>query len=266
MTGDVDVNQRHLQRGQRQVLLGRGRRVHADHQRLPRLRSAGDRRDRRPGRRPARLVTSPYWDSGKPGATVKMALDNFPAGWINRVTGYTDDPKGTAYKDLRLRGPPRASRQSLERQDPVHRQAGLRRTGSASSTWTAPTTASAVPREMYQVVHDEGVQDGDPQGHEDPPHRHRAHRGPLGRRHGPPKVVTVYAHKGRRRVPTKWNPGKRGLVQARHECAPTGYGAYTTPYFKPPSTLTLVVRYPGDDWYYDALHLDPEDHRQVTQV
>ena len=31
-----------------------------------------------------------------------------------------------------------------------------------------------------------------------------------------------------------------------------GLGAYTTPYFRPLKTLTLVVRYPGDDWYYDA--------------
>jgi len=29
-------------------------------------------------------------------------------------------------------------------------------------------------------------------------------------------------------------------------------GAYTTPYFKPLKTLTLVVRYPGDDWWWGA--------------
>ena len=27
--------------------------------------------------------TSPYWGSGKPGTTVKIARDNFPAGWVN---------------------------------------------------------------------------------------------------------------------------------------------------------------------------------------
>ena len=52
-------------------------------------------------------------------------------------------------------------------------------------------------------------------------------------------------------VPTKWNPSAEGLVKlgSMHT---NGLGAYTTPYIQAPETLTLVVRYPGDDWYYDA--------------
>ena len=32
----------------------------------------------------------------------------------------------------------------------------------------------------------------------------------------------------------------------------TGTGAYTTPYFKPKATGTIVVYYPGDEWYWEG--------------
>ena len=52
-------------------------------------------------------------------------------------------------------------------------------------------------------------------------------------------------------MPTKWDPASKGWFKLG-TVRTNGLGAYTTPYFKPPSTHTLVVRYPGDDWYYGA--------------
>jgi len=64
-------------------------------------------------------------------------------------------------------------------------------------------------------------------------------------------VVTLYAHKGTAPVPTRWNPKSKGWVKV-YSVRANAYGAYKTPTFKPLKTLTLVVRYPGDDWYWDA--------------
>ena len=73
-----------------------------------------------------RLVsTSPYWGSGKPGTTFKIRRDNFPAGWVNNVTGYTDDPDGTAYKNFGDKTSSGAVAAVAQRQDPGRRQAGV---------------------------------------------------------------------------------------------------------------------------------------------
>ncbi len=75
--------------------------------------------------------------------------------------------------------------------------------------------------------------------------------GHWGEQAGLKKTVTLYAHKGTAGVPTKWNPKSKGWVKVGSVRA-DGKGTYTTPYFKPLKTLTLVVRYPGDDWYFDG--------------
>ena len=62
--------------------------------------------------------------------------------------------------------------------------------------------------------------------------------------------MTLFAHKGDGARADLVEPERAGSRSARSRR--NGFGAYTTPYFKPLKTLTLVVRYPGDDWYYDA--------------
>ncbi len=68
---------------------------------------------------------------------------------------------------------------------------------------------------------------------------------------GEPKTVTLYAHEGSAPVPTEWDPTGAGWVEV---CTvkTNGSGVYETPYFAPPRTETLVVRYPGDGEYFDA--------------
>jgi hypothetical protein len=195
--------------------------------------------------------TSPYWYSGKPGANVRVAIEGFPDGWINEVTGYTDDPQGTASKAFGK-----------------HTSTG---TGTQYKTYKIPGTAK--PGYGYWI----GFQHVDASGSLYPLYLEELYQvctmktsktrirkgtkirvkgivpteGHWGTRKGKTKVVTLYAHKGTAKVPTKWNPKSQGWVKVG-SVRTNGYGAYTTPYFKPLKTLTLVVRYPGDDWYYDG--------------
>jgi hypothetical protein len=194
---------------------------------------------------------SPYWYSGKPGASVKVALNNFPAGWINLVTGYTDDPDETASREYGT----------------------VTSTGTATKYVTVKVPSTATPGYGYWI----GLQHVDGSGGEYPLYLEETYQictmkasktsvrkgatirvtgvvpveGHWGSEAGDSKVVTLYAHKGTARVPTKWNPASQGWVKVG-TVRTNGYGAYTTPYFKPLKTLTLVVRYPGDDWYFGA--------------
>jgi len=196
-------------------------------------------------------MKSPYWYSGKPGATVKIARNNFPAGWSNLVTGYTDDPSETASKTFGT----------------------LTSSGTATENLSVKVPSAAKPGYGYWM----GFQHVDGSGNEYPlyleemyqvctmkPSKTAIHKGTKirvtgvipteghwGSQAGLKKVVTLYAHKGTAGVPTKWNPKSKGWVKVGSVSA-AGSGVYTTPYFKPLKTLTLVVRYPGDDWYFDA--------------
>jgi hypothetical protein len=196
-------------------------------------------------------MTSPYWYSGKPGVTVKIACDNLPAGWIDHVTGYTDDPASTApttYGELTSSG---AATESLSLKVPSAAKPGY---GYWIGFQHVDASGNSYPlylEEMYQVCTLK-------------PSKTSIHRGARirvrgviptaghwGGQAGLKKVVTLYAHKGTAPVPTKWNPASKGWAKVGSVRA-TGSGIYTTPYFKPLKTLTLVARYPGDDWYYDA--------------
>lgn len=196
-------------------------------------------------------MSSPSWRSGKPGATVKVAFNNFPGGWINSVTGYTDDPKETASKSFGKH----ASK------------------GAATHLRSYRIPPTATPGYTYYL----GFQHVDGAGDEYPLYLESGYQvctmkpsktsvkkgarirvtgvvpveGHWGARKGKAKTVTLYAHKGTAKVPTKWEPKGQGWVKVG-SVRTNGLGAFTTPYFKPLKTLTLVVRYPGDNWYYRA--------------
>jgi hypothetical protein len=193
-------------------------------------------------------LTTPYWYSGKPGATVKLALNNYPAGWINRVGAWSDDPAGTV--------------------DMTYGE--YTSSGAATQTRSFKVAAAAKPGYAYwfTVDHlndqgslylDECYQVCTIKASKTTIHKGAKIRltgivptqGHRGSKAGLKKVVTVYAHKGSAPVPTKWDPRSKGWFKLG-TVKTNGLGAYTTPHFKPPYTATLVVRYPGDDWYYRA--------------
>lgn len=194
-------------------------------------------------------MQSPSWYSGKPGATVKLMLANFPAGWINRVTGYSDDPDGAAAKTLRTWTSPGTAAASLNVKVPATAKPGY-------GYWTGfqhiDAEGNEYPlyvEEIYQVCTLKASRTRVKAGTKIRVTGVIPTQGHWGSQAGIAKTVTLFAHKGKAPVPTSWNPKgwtKVGTVKAN------GFGAYKTPYFKPLKTLTLVVRYPGDDWYYDA--------------
>jgi hypothetical protein len=196
-------------------------------------------------------LASPYWYSGKPGATVKLAREGFDAGWLNRVTGYTDDPAGTAskvYGTWQSSGP---AAQYKSVKIPAAAKPGY---GYWIGLQHVDASGNSYPlylEELYQVCTLKASKTKVTRGARIRVKGVVPTEGHWGKEKGKAKVVTLYAHKGTAKVPTKWNPKGQGWVKVG-SVRTNGYGAYVTPYFKPLKTLTLVVRYPGDDWYWDA--------------
>ena len=196
-----------------------------------------------------RLVsTSPYWGSGKPGSTFKIRRDNFPAGWVNNVTGYTDDPDGTAYKNFGDKTSSGAAQQSLSVKIPAGAKPGYSYWVGFQHTNDAATLYLETP---FQVATMKATKTSIRRGTRIRLSGVVPTEGHWGDQTGIKKLLTVYAHKGTAKVPTKWTPASQGWFKLG-TMRTNGKGAYTTPYFKPPSTHTLVVRYPGDDWYWGA--------------
>ena len=195
-------------------------------------------------------MQSPSWYSGKPGTTVRLMLENFPAGWINRVTGYSDDPAAAAAKVLGTWTSRGAAATVTQRQSAGDGQAGLRLLDRLPARRRRGQRAAALRGRDLSGVHAEGVQDPGQGGHEDPRDRCHPDAGPLGQpgRHRQDRDALCPQGQGARADLVERRQGwtKVGSVKAN------GFGAYKTPYFKPLTTLTLVVRYPGDDWYHDA--------------
>jgi hypothetical protein len=194
-------------------------------------------------------MQTPLWYSGKPGATVGMRLENFPAGWINRVTGYTDDPAGTAARTFGTWTSPGSATSSLKVTVPSAAKPGYGYWIGFQHVDASDSEYPLYVEEMYQVCTLKASRTSVKAGTKIRVTGVIPTQGHWGSQAGLKKTVTLYAHKGTASVPSTWSPKgwtKVGSVKAN------GLGAYTTPYFKPLKTLTLVVRYPGDDWYYDA--------------
>jgi hypothetical protein len=197
-------------------------------------------------------MKSPSWYSGKPGTTVQLMLENFPAGWINRVTGYSDDPDAAAAKVLGTWTSRGTTAASLNVKVPATAKPGYGYWTGFQHVDSTAADAKEYPlylEEIYQVCTLKASKTSVKAGTKIRVTGIIPTQGHWGSQAGIQKTVTLFAHKGKAPVPTSWNPKgwtKVGSVKAN------GFGAYKTPYFKPLRTLTLVVRYPGDDWYYDA--------------
>ena len=195
--------------------------------------------------------TSPYWYSGKPGANVRVAIENFPAGWINKVTGYTDDPKGTASKTFGTHTSTGAATQYRSYKIPATAKPGYGYWIGFQHINEAGSSYPLYLEEMYQVATLKASKTRVKKGTKIRVKGVVPTEGHWGAEKGKRKVVTLYAHRGKAKVPTKWNPRSKGWIKVA-SVRTNGYGAYVTPYFRPLKTLTLVVRYPGDGWYYDG--------------
>jgi len=196
-------------------------------------------------------VGRPYWASGKPGATIGYELSNWPAGYKATLAGYDENPDrdvSVQYPGdwtstgtdgvVSLKVPSTATPGyffdiEATRSDSLWSFTDLR-IYDGYQVCTLKASKTSVRKGAGITV--SGViptQD---------------HWGPEA---GVSKTVTLYAHNGSANVPTKWTPTSQGWKKISSIKA-DGFGRYKSKLFRPNKTLTLVVRYPGDDWYWDA--------------
>ena len=196
-------------------------------------------------------VGAPYWASGKPGATIGYDLTNWPAGYKATFAGYDENPDSDV---------------------------SVQYSGEWTSTGSAGTVALTVPKtttpgysfdvqatrsDSLWSFTDVSIYDGY-QVCTLKASKSSVRRGALitvsgviptqghsGSDAGISKTVTLYAHAGSATVPTKWDPKSQGW-QKIYSIKADGFGRYRSKTLRPNRTLTLVVRYPGDDWYWDA--------------
>ncbi|NLE22114.1 MAG: hypothetical protein GX624_04960 [Actinobacteria bacterium] len=192
--------------------------------------------------------TSPRWASCKPGTSVRIVRTNFPAGWVNQVTGYTDDPKGSGSKVFGNRMSSGAAQQALTVKIPATAKPGYTYWIGFQHVNGIGTLYLETPIQLCTMK----------------PSRTKIKKGAKirvtgvvpteghwGSKAGKRKRVTLWWHKGTAKVPTKWDPRKQGWIGVTSvKC--NGLGAYKTPYFKPPRTGTFVLQYSGDNWYWGA--------------
>lgn len=196
-------------------------------------------------------ITSPYWWSGKAGATVRLARGNFPAGWINHVSGYTDNPTASPHVDYGAVSSQGGATESVSVKVPATAKPGY---GYWIGFQHVDASGESYPlylEEMYQVCTLKASKTRVARGARIRVNGIIPTEGHWGDQTGLSKYVTLYAHKGKTGVPTKWKPRSQGWTKVGRVRA-NGRGVYRSPYFRVFKTLTLVVRYPGDNWYFDA--------------
>ena len=187
--------------------------------------------------------------SGKPGATVRVNRVNFPAGWRNAVSGYSD-PTGK----------------------PSAKYGVKTSQGGASEPVSVKVPATARPGYSYWIE----FQHVDASGYYQPLYLETSYQvctmkpsktsitkgtrirvsgivpteGHWGSKAGKRKAIVLWYHKGTKGVPTVWDSPKRQGWVPVGGMKSTGTGSYTTPYFKVPATGTFVVQYDTDNWYF----------------
>ena len=196
-------------------------------------------------------VGTPYWGSGKPGVTVGYDLTNWPAGYKATLAGYDENPARTS--SVRYPGEwtstGGAGRVSLN--VPHAATPGYSFDIEATRSDTLWSFTDLRIYDSYQVCTLKASQASVRRGAGISASGVIPTQGHWGSQSGLKKTVTLYQHVGVAGVPTKWDPTSQGWKKV---CAikADGLGRYKSKLFRPTRTLTLVVRYPGDDWYWRA--------------
>ncbi len=194
-------------------------------------------------------IQAPYWASGKPGATVKLGRNNFPAGWENVVSGYSD-PKGTQHF-FGTRTSQGGDIEFVSVKVPAAAQPGYAYWIGFQHVDASGASLPLYVEEMYQVSTMKPSRSAIGKGARIRMTGIVPTEGHWGSQAGLRKNIVLWWHKGSKGVPTNWNPKKQGWLRVS-SLKTSRTGAYTTPYFKPPVTGTFVVQYAGDNWYLGA--------------
>lgn len=191
-------------------------------------------------------VTGPYWASGKPGTVAKVRHWNYPGSWRLDYYGYAQSPSGKPYKDYAdmttTGADPFTKSLTIPKTAPAgysyvlgaYNKSGVLELETPLQVCTLTATKTRIAKgAAIRVSGKVPVQDH------------------WGSQAGQRTRVNLWAHWRTKGVPTKWDPRGQGWFFVG-SVATDAYGKYVTPRFKPPRTLTLVVQYPGDDWYWGA--------------
>jgi hypothetical protein len=195
--------------------------------------------------------TAPYWYSGNPGSTVRLALQGFPSGWRNKVTGYSDDSEGSVFKDYGTVTSQGVATQTRSLKVPAAAKPGYTYWLGLQHVDAAGDDCTLYLEESFQVCTMKASKTSFKKGTRIRVTGVVPTQGHWGDEAGLKKKVTLYAHTGKVAAPTVWNPAGKGWTKVG-DVRTNGRGTYTTPWFKPRKTSTLIVRYPGDEWYYGA--------------
>jgi hypothetical protein len=190
-------------------------------------------------------VWSPWWASGKPGTTIKVWMNSFPAGWTVDFSGYSDWPPSA----------------------PVKTFWPTTTTGVATQFRTLTVPKTATPGYFYWI----GEQhEGGPLYLETPfqvatlkPSASTIRRsgavtlsgviptrGHQGSTPGIRKYVVLYKRATNAGQPHAYSPASKSWTKVATFRA-SGLGKYTFRQ-RPRRTTYYVVRYPGDAWYWKA--------------
>jgi len=194
-------------------------------------------------------IQSPYWQSGKAGTRTTLVLENWPAGYQMSFYGYSQAPSAQ-FKDWPF---------YVESDGSQYSRTSL----------TIPSTASAgYDYEVHVYRYDDSASYLDLtlyyQVASLKPSRTSIRRGGdvrlsgivptqghMGSQQGKAKYVTLYQRTKSAGPPTTWDATKKGWQKVGSFRA-NGYGKYQTRLLHPKRTTWYVVRYPGDNWYFDA--------------
>jgi hypothetical protein len=195
-------------------------------------------------------VESPSWASGPPNARITVALEGWPSGFKARFWAEMDDPQRRwldystewtstgepAHVTLTVPGwatPGYAFLPHAWRSDKLweftaldihdfYQVCTIKPSASTVRAGTRVTISGVIPT----------------QGH-------------WSAQPGLAKTVTLFAHTGNAKVPGSWDPTREGWRKVATIQA-DGFGRYKSPALRIDRARTFVVRYPGDDWYWDA--------------
>ena len=194
-------------------------------------------------------LTGP-WGSGKPGSTHKLWLQNYPAGWMNQLLGWSLDGRRSAFAVLgdpmttgeakyaiRLKIPAEATPGAGYDIDVMHVNGGP----LTLDTWFQVCTLEATKTTIGKgsAVRFSGIIPV------------QGHAGPTA---GKASKVACWVHPGKAAQPTRLETARLRADGWKYVGTfPTdGHGQYRTATVRFSTTSTVVMRYPGDAWYYPA--------------
>ena len=192
-------------------------------------------------------VSSPYWASGPPNTKIKVSLSRWPAGLKAQFWGDMDSPE-TRWVEYGGEWTSQGKTASVSLKVPSWATPGY---SFRPYAWRSDQPSYLEINDFYQVCTLKLSKSSVRRGTRITVSGVIPTEGHWGSTRGKSKTVTLYAHAGTAKVPTKWNPTSLGWKKVGSIKA-NRLGRYKSPTIRMDKTRTFVVRYPGDDWYWRA--------------